>query len=614
MKFHLISLIAVSSVSVSVQLDAQPYHADTTVNGVQTLKVEGDLSVEQYGAGSGGDLKVVGDGHVGIGGIPLANMPSGVSGTYYGTQKIGEALNVGEYLFEATGDNDTGDFIVPLGVIGDWEGSLIKLDVLTGPHDYDSGGAHFTILSKRIASQGGIIATDHTAVGGGRNVSIFGKNNGMIHLYLKFDAAHPWGGVRIHKLRVKVSTIGSINATTVWEPFSAMTPIILGESLVTDQVSGDSMTHSLNAQNIQLNGAVSIASAPGIPSNIILNGSTGRITLSGSGSGIYAGSNPVFTLDGSGNVSFASGSTLSIANNSTASSSSSGALTISGGVGIGMDSYINGVRVGKGNSSIASNTVLGSDALSGNFIFGSANTAVGASVLKVNFAGWSNTAVGSGSMSSNTNGSYNAALGVDSLKSNTTGTRNTALGSSAMSANTTGNYNVGIGMGNMQGNTTGGGNSSVGNMSLGANTTGNGNTAAGNYSMLQNTTGGGNAAFGSHSAIYLNGGDYNVMIGASAGSQQADGVSPLVTPGYSVYVGAASRGKDNSDYNSIVIGANAIGEGANTTVIGNEATIGAKIHGELVVPDGFRAEGHTILDGAVTISNPQGDISMGIYE
>lgn len=48
----------------------------------------------------------------------------------------------------------------------------------------------------------------------------------------------------------------------------------------------------------------------------------------------------------------------------------------------------------------------------------------------------------------------------------------------------------------------------------------------------------------------------------------ADG-SALTTVNDSIYIGRETRGYDNNDYNSIVIGSYATGAGANKTVIGN---------------------------------------------
>jgi len=77
----------------------------------------------------------------------------------------------------------------------------------------------------------------------------------------------------------------------------------------------------------------------------------------------------------------------------------------------------------------------------------------------------------------------------------------------------------------------------------------------GNSALASNTTGSNNIAIGLGAAIY-----------------HADGATALETPENSIYIGTHCRGKDDSDSNSIVIGYQAIGLGANTTVIGNTST------------------------------------------
>ena len=166
----------------------------------------------------------------------------------------------------------------------------------------------------------------------------------------------------------------------------------------------------------------------------------------------------------------------------------------------------------------------------------------------------------------------------------------------------------------MQQNTEGLGNSGIGFASLSSNKTGTGNTAVGFVSMPTSEFGSNNTAVGNHSAYYLDGGSDNVMIGAGAGMRQEDGIAGLVSPENSIYIGANSRGKDDQDSNSIVIGGYAIGEGSNTTVIGNSSTSRARIFGVIDAPGGLKVGGDTVLEGNVTLVAPQGDISMGIYE
>ena len=85
------------------------------------------------------------------------------------------------------------------------------------------------------------------------------------------------------------------------------------------------------------------------------------------------------------------------------------------------------------------------------------------------------------------------------------------------------------------------------------NTTGNYNSAIGYVALSENTIS-----------------SYNTALGYAAGRYHADSLTPLTDPENSVYIGALTKGKDNTDNNSIVIGYNAVGLGANTVVLGND--------------------------------------------
>lgn len=245
-----------------LNLGAQPFHADTTVGGTQTLEVEGNLSVKQYGGGYGGDLRVVGEAHLAAGGQALSFVnpeASGVTGHFYGPVKIGVGTQVGEYVFEKTGDNTSGDFIVPLGRFGVYEGVTIQLDVLTGPYDADSGAAHFTIMGKRHRGTGDLTAVAHTAFGGGRGVKIRGWNfHGIAYLFLEFDGTGNTNDNYAHKVIVRATSSGEITPANRDGLLTEMTPIRLANSLVSDVFYGDDMTHTFNAGNIMLNGNVVI--------------------------------------------------------------------------------------------------------------------------------------------------------------------------------------------------------------------------------------------------------------------------------------------------------------------------------------------------------------------
>lgn len=323
---------------------------------------------------------------------------------------------------------------------------------------------------------------------------------------------------------------------------------------------------SLDAANaltlFRSNGAAGITFSP----------ETGRITLpagngSTTGSGIYFGNSTTAAITASstgipvfsGNATFAGG--IAITSNTPSSSSGSGALSVAGGIGAVWDSHFNGIRVGKGG---------------GNW---HANTAVGANTLSSNTTGNHNTAIGNWTQPLNTVGSFNTSTGSAALRRNVEGSSNSAFGFNAMHSNTNGS-----------------GNSAFGFWAMYANSTGHHNTAIGNDALSPNTTG-----------------SMNVAVGLSAGRTQANGTTNLTDAERSIYIGANSRGKDNNDDNSIVIGTTAIGLGANTTVIGNSATTRTHLHGQTTTAS-LEVSGITSLKGQVILDQPQGDISMGIYQ
>jgi hypothetical protein len=179
----------------------------------------------------------------------------------------------------------------------------------------------------------------------------------------------------------------------------------------------------------------------------------------------------------------------------------------------------------------------------------------------------SNTVVGTTTLVANTVGSFNSAFGDTSLEVNTSGSNNSAFGAAALADNTTGSYNVGVGV----------------------------------LALSSNTSGGSNTGIGHQSGVFL-----------------ANGTTPMTAPSSCVFIGASTKGKLIDDSNAIVIGANAVSEGSNTTVIGTPNTVETHLAGKTIT-SGLDVAGDTVLTGSttlngqVTLSEPQGDISMGIY-
>ena len=217
-----------------------------------------------------------------------------------------------------------------------------------------------------------------------------------------------------------------------------------------------------------------------------------------------------------------------------------------------------------------------------------------------------NVGMGYQSLYSNSSGAYNTAVGTQSLFNNVDGGYNTAIGNRAMYSNLRGELNVAVGSESLRNNISGYSNAALGESSLYSNISGEYNSAFGYDALGSNTTG-----------------SNNVAIGYDAGTYQADGSTPLLDPENSIYIGKQAMGLNNSDNNSIVIGASALGLGANTVVLGNNSitTTALKgnvgigltnpaykldVTGELNLTDAIRAAGDAGTSGYVLTSSAGG--------
>jgi uncharacterized Zn ribbon protein len=251
--------------------------------------------------------------------------------------------------------------------------------------------------------------------------------------------------------------------------------------------------------------------------------------------------------------------------------------TISSNTGViykGANRFIHNYR----DSNVLGGTLAGKNIFigvnAGNFTMGSGatqtwhgshNSAMGEEALYSNTIGSSNLAMGTRALYLNTTGSNNLAMGVNALHSNTTGSSNSAMGGvNTLSENTTGNSNSAMGVRALHSNTTGYYNSAIGEDALRLNTTGNSNSAMGVCALYSNTTG-----------------VSNLAIGLNAGRYQANGSTALENPEHSVYIGSGSKGKNNDDNNTIVIGYNAVGIGVNTVVLGNDSIVITALKGSV---------------------------------
>jgi hypothetical protein len=155
-------------------------------------------------------------------------------------------------------------------------------------------------------------------------------------------------------------------------------------------------------------------------------------------------------------------------------------------------------------------------------------------------------------------GSENTAVGDSAGSSLENGVANTFVGLDAGFAND-GSFNVGVGVGALE-------------QSSGSSLVGIGESA------LQNTSG-----------------SLSVGVGYLAGITN--------TSGYGIFIGGGANPLTATDTNTIVIGTSSVGNGANTTVIGNTNTVSAHI-----LASGYTGAGTKYLsdDGTYKLSNPWG--------
>lgn len=229
------------------------------------------------------------------------------------------------------------------------------------------------------------------------------------------------------------------------------------------------------------------------------------------------------------------------------------------------------------------NTAIGEDALCELFN-GSCNTAIGTSTLAGNTSGSNNVAIGDCAMFYAISGDHNFALGQYTLYDNYGGDFNAAIGTAALQCTTTGSNNTALGYRALFNNTTGNHNTAIGECAIDSNVNGINNTAIGNKALGGNVTG-----------------NYNIAVGQCAGTYFADGCTHLSGADDSIYIGRDTRGKDNDDYNTIVIGLSTCSCGANTVKMGNGSITAACIQvGWTTVSDERDKREITDLDKGLT--------------
>lgn len=171
---------------------------------------------------------------------------------------------------------------------------------------------------------------------------------------------------------------------------------------------------------------------------------------------------------------------------------------------------------------------------------------------------------------------------------------------------------VGLGGGSVYNNTavgvnalgnpsnTGYDNTAIGFEVLRDNDTGGSNTALGTASLTVLVSGSQNTAIGMASLASITASSQNTALGFEAGRYAGTSTTELTSASNGIYIGYMARGSTNGRTNEIVIGADAVGMGSNTAVIGATTQSAAYIYGSLVPVGGISAAGIT-LTGNVRI-------------
>ncbi len=128
----------------------------------------------------------------------------------------------------------------------------------------------------------------------------------------------------------------------------------------------------------------------------------------------------------------------------------------------------------------------------------------------------------------------------------------------------------------------------IGSGALDANSTGSAEaTAIGNNALGAATNAARAVAVGASALQFATGAQESVAIGARAGQFASNGTTQITSANSSIFIGYRAFPNGNTQSNQVVIGFEAIGDGSNTTVIGNTSTTSTRIPaGNLTLTNG----------------------------
>lgn len=216
------------------------------------------------------------------------------------------------------------------------------------------------------------------------------------------------------------------------------------------------------------------------------------------------------------------------------------------------------------------------------------------------------TAVGFQSGQSCTTGQYWTAVGYRAGALNTTGNNWTAFGNQAAGTSASGGFFNAIGFQAALSNTTGSFFNAMGYQAAISNQSGSNFTSVGHQSASSNTTGSFWTAIGSRAGGSNTTGGYWVAIGSDAAYFSIDGTTPSQFFQDGVYIGTNCRATNGTSgsltTNETVIGHLAVGQGSNTTVIGNSSTTKTWIGGNLILGSTGAASARAHVVGSNTAS------------
>jgi hypothetical protein len=452
-------------------------------------------------------------------------------------------------------------------------------------------------INSITAGQGGGAQTSNTAFGNGALANNIASGFDQVAIgtnALNAQNAASYYNVAVGKGALEKSTSASANTAIGGHAGENITTG--GSNVFLGALAGTYIGTSSAANNTTGSNSVFI----GYQTNPLTNGDVNEVVIAG-----YNGSSQTAGL-GSNTTKIGNSTTtltqlmgaVNIPNATAATSATTGALKVAGGVGIGDKLYIGG---GYGSYSSTSGTLIvtGGIGLSENLYLGGTFNGLN---VKAAGTGNNNTTYGKTALNVNTTGSSNTAIGDGAMSSNTTGASSVALGYNAQSNFKDGFGNVAIGTQSMSGGSLASG--------YGAS-----NVGVGNSTLKDLTSGNSNVAIGDAAGSFITTTSRNIFIGGSAGANVGAGSGVVNSTGAnSLFIGFTARPLTNGDTNEMVIAAHdgtapTVGLGSHTSLIGNSSTTMTALMGDVLVgstTDGgafkLQVTGDTKLTGRLTIT------------